>query len=97
MREASDPRSGHPHARPCSLTGYIRPTCISWTLSQTVTLWFATHRPRVGPREGEIHVGRVARSDVLAYLTSRTEVEVIVDPAEVSIDDVPVAINPNGR
>jgi hypothetical protein len=42
-------------------------------------------------------VGRVARSDVLAYLTSRTEVEVIVDPAEVWIDDVPVAINPNGR
>ena len=44
--------------------------------------------PRVGPRSGVIVTGTVARSDLLAYLTSRAEDEVIVDPEDVAIDDL---------
>lgn len=66
--------------------GNGEPVGISWTLDRETAAWFARNLPRLGPRPdgGLVLVGRVRRDRVLAYLTSRGEREVIVDPHDVA-------------
>jgi hypothetical protein len=57
---------------------------MSWTLSRDIAAWFAR---RFGKKGGKLYEGKVARSDVIAYMTSRGEEEILVEPSAVMITD----------
>lgn len=57
---------------------------MSWTLSRETAAWFAR---RFGKKGGKLYEGTVKRSDVIAYMTSRGEEEILVEPTMVMITD----------
>lgn len=59
---------------------------LSWTLDRERATWFAQRSARLhGGDHGWLLVGRVRRSNVVAYFTTRSEEEIVVLPEQVSI------------
>ena len=60
------------------------PMGIAWTLDIEIARKFARGAGmRVSDYQGTVMIGKVARRDVLAYLTKRGEQELIIDPRNV--------------
>jgi len=57
----------------------------SWTLNKDKAEWFAHRFARLEDSEPVLTEGRVYRNDVVAYLTSRGEDEILVAPEDVDI------------
>jgi hypothetical protein len=55
---------------------------MSWTLDRRTAVWFAG---RFGKQGGKLYEGVVRRSDVIAYITSRGEEEILVEPDTVKL------------
>lgn len=58
---------------------------LSWTLDQTVATQFAGRRRRAAPLLLEC---RIRRTQILALLNQRKEMEIVVDPASLSSLDI---------
>ena len=60
------------------------PVGIAWSLDMRIAVKFARGAwARTAVSGGQVLEGRVARTDVLGYLTGRSEAEVVVDPKDV--------------
>lgn len=55
---------------------------MSWTLNRDIAVWFALRFNKENPI---IYTGEANAEDVIAYLTSRGEDEIVIDPCNVEI------------
>lgn len=62
---------------------------ISWSLKKSIATKFA-HGTRGPIKNGSVYIGVIDTSEILAYLTSRDEEEIIVDPRKVKITNIEV-------
>lgn len=60
----------------------------SWTLDVERARWFARRLGTARGGAGCVIVGKVAKADVVAFLTGRGEEEVVVDPQHVEVERV---------
>lgn len=63
----------------------------SWTLSRTVAQWFS-NRFLVDGITPYTATATVARSEIVAYMTSRSEAEVLIDPRHRAIRQLKLAV-----
>ena len=58
----------------------------SWTVNPATAKWFANRFAALEGGEAVVSRGRIRRSDVVAYFTSRGENEILVNPSSVRIN-----------
>lgn len=58
---------------------------LSWTLNKEQAVWFAR---RFDLPDGQVAVGSALKSDVIGYLGSRNEDEIVINPDYVQIEEI---------
>jgi hypothetical protein len=61
---------------------------MSWTIDRSKAVWFANRFAELEGRERILVQGTIEKGNILAYLDSRGESEIVVDPANVRIDKI---------